>query len=223
MIVFEKKKKRVFVGGSFISFQVFGCTKSVSVLSQPRLICTRGKDATFATTELISTPTFFVLFTLAHLYARVFFLSLPLPDFSETDIPVIGEGKHTLKIEATCCNIKKIDLKFYGIEKATCQVTIKCNGKEWKTTEERGLDPTWEQHVIFKINDPETDKISAVFHCAGIQLGDEQFYSLDKLLKGKQTFKGLVVPGGKADMLFTAVDFGSEEAQQEDDAFMDFL
>ena len=154
---------------------------------------------------------------------RVRVLSLSLPDFSETDIPVIGEGKHTLKIEATCCNIKKIDLKFYGIEKATCQVTIKCNGKEWKTTEERGLDPTWEQHVIFKINDPETDKISAVFHCAGIQLGDEQFYSLDKLLKGKQTFKGLVVPGGKADMLFTAVDFGSEEAPQEDDAFMDFL
>ena len=167
------------------------------------------------------------LFCVVHsgspLRARVFFLSLPLPDFSETDIPVIGEGKHTLKIEATCCNIKKIDLKFYGIEKATCQVTIKCNGKEWKTTEERGLDPTWEQHVIFKINDPETDKISAVFHCAGIQLGDEQFYSLDKLLKGKQTFKGLVVPGGKADMLFTAVDFGSEEAPQEDDAFMDFL
>ncbi len=156
-------------------------------------------------------------------FTRACSFSLPLPDFSETDIPVIGEGKHTLKIEATCCNIKKIDLKFYGIEKATCQVTIKCNGKEWKTTEERGLDPTWEQHVIFKINDPEADKISAVFHCAGIQLGDEQFYSLDKLLKGKQTFKGLVVPGGKADMLFTAVDFGSEEAPQEDDAFMDFL
>jgi hypothetical protein len=128
-----------------------------------------------------------------------------------------------LKIEATSCNIKKIDLKFYGIEKATCQVTLKCNGAEWKTSEERGLDPTWEQHVIFKINDPETDKISAVFHCAGIQLGDEQFYALDKLLKGKQTFKGLVVPGGKADMLFTAVDFGSEEAPEEDDAFMDFL
>ena len=128
-----------------------------------------------------------------------------------------------MKIEATSCNIKKIDLKFYGIEKATCQVTIKCNGAEWKTSEERGLDPTWEQHVIFKIDNPETDKISAVFHCAGIQLGDEQFYALDKLMNGKQTFKGLVVPGGKADMLFTAVDFGSTEAPQEDDAFMDFL
>ena len=102
-------------------------------------------------------------------------------------------------------------------------MTLKCNGAELKTSDERGLDPTWEQHVIFKINDPETDKISAVFHCAGIQLGDEQFYALDKLLKGKQTFKGLVVPGGKADMLFTEVDFGSEEAPEEDDAFMDFL
>ena len=44
-----------------------------------------------------------------------------------------------------------------------------------------------------------------------------------KLLKGKQTFKGLVVPGGKADMMFTALDFGNEEAEEEDDAFMDFL
>lgn len=62
-----------------------------------------------------------------------------------------------------------------------------------------------------------------MLHCSGQQLGDEQFYSLDKLLKGKATFKGLVVPGGKADMMFTAIDFGSEEAPEEDDAFMDFL
>jgi hypothetical protein len=50
-----------------------------------------------------------------------------------------------------------------------------------------------------------------------------QTYALDKLLKGKQTYKGLVVPGGKADMMFTALDFGNDEAEDEDDAFMDFL
>jgi hypothetical protein len=46
---------------------------------------------------------------------------------------------------------------------------------------------------------------------------------LNKLLKDKATYKGLVVPGGKADMMFTAIDFGDEEAADEDDAFMDFL
>lgn len=55
------------------------------------------------------------------------------------------------------------------------------------------------------------------------QLGDKQTYALHKLLKGKQTYKGLVVPGGKADMMFTATNFGDEEAEEEDDAFMDFL
>ena len=55
------------------------------------------------------------------------------------------------------------------------------------------------------------------------QLGDKQSYPLHKLLKAKQTYKGLVVPGGKADMMFTATNFGDEEAEEEDDAFMDFL
>ena len=55
------------------------------------------------------------------------------------------------------------------------------------------------------------------------QLGDKQSYALHKLLKAKQTYKGLVVPGGKADMMFTATNFGDEEAEDEDDAFMDFL
>ena len=55
------------------------------------------------------------------------------------------------------------------------------------------------------------------------QLGDKQSYALNKLIKNKQTYKGLVVPGGKADMMFTALDFGNDEAEEEDDAFMDFL
>ena len=32
-----------------------------------------------------------------------------------------------------------------------------------------------------------------------------------------------VVPGGKADMMFTALDFGDDEPEEDDDAFMDFL
>jgi hypothetical protein len=31
------------------------------------------------------------------------------------------------------------------------------------------------------------------------------------------------VPGGKADMLFSATNFGDAEAPKDDDGFMDFL
>ena len=92
-----------------------------------------------------------------------------------------------------------------------------------------GLDPEWEETTEFEIADPEVDKVEGTFFVKcekngnEQQLGDKQSYALGKLLKGKQTFKGLVVPGGKADMMFTALDFGNEEAEEEDDAFMDFL
>ena len=92
-----------------------------------------------------------------------------------------------------------------------------------------GLDPTWEEDVEFEVTNPEEQKVEGTFYIKcekngnEQQLGDKQSYALGKLLKGKQTFKGLVVPGGKADMMFTALDFGNEEAEEEDDAFMDFL
>jgi hypothetical protein len=69
----------------------------------------------------------------------------------------------------------------------------------------------------------ENDKVSAVFYMCDQKLGDEQHFALNKLIQKKQTFKGLVVPGGKADFMFTALNFGDEAAQEENDAFMDFL
>ena len=76
---------------------------------------------------------------------------------------------------------------------------------------------------------PEEQKVEGTFYIKcekngnEQQLGDMQTFALNKLLLKKQTFKGLVVPGGKADMMFTALDFGDEQAEEEDDAFMDFL
>jgi hypothetical protein len=129
----------------------------------------------------------------------------------------------------TACNIKKLDTKFYNIERPRCWVTVSHGDKKYTTKVGIGLDPEWEEETFFEIADPETDKIGAEFFIKCEKngneqmLGDAQSYALNKLLKGKQTYKGLVVPGGKADMMFTAIDFGDEEAAEEDDAFMDFL
>ena len=92
-----------------------------------------------------------------------------------------------------------------------------------------GLDPEWEETTEFTVEDPATQKVEGTFYVKcekngnEQQLGDMQTFALNKLLKGKQTFKGLVVPGGKADMMFTALDFGDDEPEEDDDAFMDFL
>lgn len=143
--------------------------------------------------------------------------------FPRADIKKLGTGPHELKIEVNCCNIKKLDLKFYGIEKATCKVVLKYKDHVYESAELPGLDPTWEEEFIFCVDDPENDKISAVFYIKDQLLGDEQHYALNKLIQGKATFKGLVVPGGKADFMFTAVNFGDDAPPDEDDAFMDFL
>ena len=120
----------------------------------------------------------------------------------------------------TACNIKKLDTKFYNIERPRCWVTVSHGDKKYTTQVGIGLDPEWEEETFFEIADPETDKIGAEFFIKCEKngneqmLGDAQSYALNKLLKGKQTYKGLVVPGGKADMMFTAMDFGDEEAAE---------
>ena len=36
-----------------------------------------------------------------------------------------------MKIEVNCCNVKKLDLKFYGIEKPRCKVVLKYKDHEY--------------------------------------------------------------------------------------------
>ena len=57
------------------------------------------------------------------------------------------------------------------------------------------------------------------------QIYDEQFFNLDKLVNGKSTFKGIIVPGGKVDMFVTALGWGAEEKEEnlEDMGFMNTL
>ncbi|OUS44183.1 hypothetical protein BE221DRAFT_193598 [Ostreococcus tauri] len=140
-----------------------------------------------------------------------------------TDLKKLGSGPHELRVEVNCCNVKKIDLKFYGIEKPTCKVVLTYKDQKYESATLPGLDPTWEEEFVFCVDDYENDKVSAVFYMGDQKLGDEQHFALNKLLRGKQTFKGLIVPGGKADFMFTALNFGEEKAEEENDAFMDFL
>ena len=100
---------------------------------------------------------------------------------------------------------------------------LECEGQHENTKEVRGLDPIWEENFHFRISDPATVKVTAFFKCGGKQIGDKQTYPLDKLLQNKPTFKAVIVPGGKADMLFSATNFGDSEAPKDDDGFMDFL
>ncbi|KAK3233537.1 hypothetical protein CYMTET_56179 [Cymbomonas tetramitiformis] len=132
-------------------------------------------------------------------------------------------GELELFVNVANCNIKKIDLKAYNIKKPNCSVILSINGQTVQTTEKYGLDPEWEEDFTFKVANIE-QKLEAKFMCGeGGQVGDTFHFLLDKLVLGKPTFKGLIVPGGKVDMMVTAVNFGEESAPVNDDSFMDFL
>lgn len=129
----------------------------------------------------------------------------------------------SLQVNVASVNIKKLDLKVYGIERPMCSVVLTCEGVTHTTEELFGLDPIWEANFEFQVSDPETVKVEGKLMCSGKQLGDMQTYALGTLVKGKPTFKGIIVPGGKVDMMFTAADFGNETEPEGDDSFMDFL
>lgn len=132
-----------------------------------------------------------------------------------------------LTILVSNCNVKKLDLKAYRVEKQRCQTRIKVGDKEVKTSIGIGLDPTWEEEFTFDIEDEATTKCYASFWMdeegKQKQIGDEQEFLLNLLVKSRTTFKGLIVPGGKVDMMFTAHGFGKEQEEQQDSAVFDLL
>ncbi|GAX81361.1 hypothetical protein CEUSTIGMA_g8792.t1 [Chlamydomonas eustigma] len=132
-----------------------------------------------------------------------------------------------LVVTVTCCNVKKLDLKAYGVAKALCSVKVKLEGKEIHTDVLPGLDPTWEATYEFPVTDENTSKCCASFYMGEgetlKQIGDEQTYLLNVLTKDKPTFKAIIVPGGQVEMMFTARGFGKEDAPEEDDGLLDLL
>ena len=57
----------------------------------------------------------------------------------------------------------------------------------------------------------------------GKQIGVDGVYVLSALKKGKRTFKGMPVIGGKIDLFLKAVDFGEEEESGSDSDAFDML
>eukprot|EP00798_Chlamydomonas_sp_ICE-L_P000687 gene687-2119_t len=132
-----------------------------------------------------------------------------------------------LCITVTCVNVKKIDLKAYGIKKALCMVKVKVGDKEVKTTIQAGLDPTWEETFEFDIVDEKATKCSAIFYMGEgedqKQIGDECEYLIPELKIGKPVYKALIIPGGKVDMMMTAWGFGKEEEDVDPAGFMGLM
>ncbi|WIA30259.1 hypothetical protein OEZ86_000349 [Tetradesmus obliquus] len=136
-------------------------------------------------------------------------------------------AEKTLVIEVASCNVKKLDLKAYGVTKQRSYVVVKVGDKEEKTTVGLGLDPTWEETFEFTVTDEATTKCFVKFMMGAEgeekQIGDECEYLLPALIINKPTYKGLIVPGGKVDMMFTAKGFGKEDVEVDDSALMDLL
>ena len=100
---------------------------------------------------------------------------------------------------------------------------MKYKDHEYTSEELAGLDPTWEEEFIFCVDDVENDKMCAGVDICEQRLGDEQHVAVSKLVGKKQTCKGRVVAGGKADCMFSALNVGEEQAAEEDGAVMEFL
>jgi hypothetical protein len=58
---------------------------------------------------------------------------------------------------------------------------------------------------------------SILFTCASTSSAAAGEYLLNVLIINKPTYKGLIVPGGKVDMMFTAKGFGKEDGEQHED------
>jgi len=106
-------------------------------------------------------------------------------------------------------------------------VVLRVGDKEQQTTVGLGLDPTWEQTFEFPVADENTTKCFVKFMMGAEgeekQIGDECEYLLNVLVTAKPTYKGLIVPGGKVDMMFTAKGFGKEDVEVDDSAFLDLM
>ena len=105
-------------------------------------------------------------------------------------------------------------------------MVVKCGDKTVKTKKLPGLDPTFEEEFEFEFEDPEKTKFSGCFFMGTDnnekQIGDEIDFLLTALVKGKPTYKAIIVPGGKVEMMATAVDFGKdveEKGKDVDDLF----
>eukprot|EP01010_Urceolus_cornutus_P001817 NODE_2390_length_555_cov_301.104743_g1898_i0.p1 GENE.NODE_2390_length_555_cov_301.104743_g1898_i0~~NODE_2390_length_555_cov_301.104743_g1898_i0.p1 ORF type:complete len:157 (-),score=59.42 NODE_2390_length_555_cov_301.104743_g1898_i0:83-499(-) len=138
----------------------------------------------------------------------------------------MADQTYTLTVSVTQGNVKKVDPDAYGVTRRDAWTKLVLGDQEQKTTEKQCcLDPVWEEDFTFTVKDPENEKLVCSFFLGEIQLGQNADYNLCSLKKGKSTYKGMAVPGGKIDLQLKAVDFGEEEKEEkeEEEDWMSFV
>mmetsp|Transcript_23016 Transcript_23016/g.75016 ORF Transcript_23016/g.75016 Transcript_23016/m.75016 type:complete len:195 (+) Transcript_23016:22-606(+) len=145
---------------------------------------------------------------------------------ASADGPDVGH----FTVEVTSCNVKRIDMKIYNIGKPRCQTVLKVDGQSATTKLLPGLDPIFDETFTFTVpnkNNVSDVKFSGIFYMDEApntkQIGDEQFFLMDKFYIGKPTYKALIVPGGKVELMVTCLDFGKAEEEVDDTSFMDSM
>jgi hypothetical protein len=75
-----------------------------------------------------------------------------------------------------------------------------------------------------QVDDPATAKYKTSFFLGETQIGLTGEYGINEgLLKNKNKYRGMAVPGGKVDFFLRPLDFGPEEEEEEDMSFLDML
>jgi len=138
-------------------------------------------------------------------------------EFPTPSAPTSAE-KLKIKVEVTSCNVKKIDLKAYGVDKPKCQVELTIGDKTVRTNILHGLDPTWEETFEFELDSEDQESFGKFYmgDAKQVQIGDTQPLIPMNPVQGRPTYKALIVPGGKVDLFVTALNFGLDQPAEID-------
>jgi len=136
-----------------------------------------------------------------------------------------GTGTLQLEVAVTAGNCKRMDPKAYGVTRRDAWVKLELGGNAVKTNEVNSptLDPVWEEVFVLNFEKPE-QQLKTTFYLGDLQIGMPAEFKLDALVKGKHTYKGMAVMGGKVDLQLRALNFGpDEEVKEDDDSFFSMM
>eukprot|EP01006_Ploeotia_vitrea_P006665 TRINITY_DN14333_c0_g1_i1.p1 TRINITY_DN14333_c0_g1~~TRINITY_DN14333_c0_g1_i1.p1 ORF type:complete len:320 (+),score=66.80 TRINITY_DN14333_c0_g1_i1:52-1011(+) len=130
-----------------------------------------------------------------------------------------GTKVGTLEVTLDKANMKNSD----AVAECSPQVRLRMAGQDIRSSRKtHTLTPEWDETYQMDVYDILNDKLTVTAYLGEDEAG-EGFLLLDKLIKGKSTYKGVAVKGGRLDMTLKALDFGAAEKEEEEDGdWMDF-
>eukprot|EP00178_Gracilaria_changii_P019206 TRINITY_DN55806_c0_g1_i1.p1 TRINITY_DN55806_c0_g1~~TRINITY_DN55806_c0_g1_i1.p1 ORF type:complete len:252 (+),score=50.72 TRINITY_DN55806_c0_g1_i1:51-758(+) len=129
-----------------------------------------------------------------------------------------GPKVGTLEVVIDKANMKNSD----AVAECSPVIEMKLGNQTKRTTQKtHTLTPEWDERFTFDVYNIN-DRLTVTAYLGKDEAG-EGFLLLDTLIKGKSTYKGVAVKGGRLDMELKALDFGKEEtAEEEGGDWMDF-